>query len=229
MPYQPPVRDYAFLLRDLLELERYANLPAFADASMETVDQILDEAGRFNGEVMEPLHSAGDKQRGHLSPDFTVTTPKGFKEAYRQLVDGGWPALGANPAYGGQGLPHVVNLAFSEMSSAANMAFSMYPGLTHGAYSAIMAGGSQQQKDLYLPKLASFQWGGTMNLTEPQCGTDLGLLRTKAVPQADGTYKISGEKIWISGGEHDLTENIVHLVLARIEGAPMGTRAISTV
>src|SRR5436190_3698952 len=227
MPYRPPVREYAFLLRDVLELERYANLPAFADAAMETVDQILEEAGRFTGEVLAPLNGVGDKEGCHWKPDFSVTTPKGFKEAYRQLVDGGWPALGASTAYGGQGLPHVVNLAFSEMSSAANMAFSMYPGLTHGAYSAILAGGSQAQKDLYLPKLASFQWGGTMNLTEPQCGTDLGLIRTKAVPQADGTYRISGQKIWISGGEQDLTENIIHLVLARIEGAPMGTRGIS--
>ncbi|WP_309604308.1 acyl-CoA dehydrogenase C-terminal domain-containing protein [Phenylobacterium sp.] len=227
MPYKPPVRDYAFLLRDVLELERYANLPAFADAAMDTVDQILEEAGRFTGEVLAPLNSVGDKEGCHWAADFTVTTPKGFKDAYAQLVAGGWPALGADPAYGGQGLPHVVNLAFSEMSSSANMAFSMYPGLTHGAYSAILAGGSPAQKDLYLPKLASFQWGGTMNLTEPHCGTDLGLLRTKAVPQADGSYRITGQKIWISGGEQDLTENIVHLVLARIEGAPQGTRGIS--
>jgi hypothetical protein len=227
MPYKPPVRDYAFLLRDLLELERYANLPAFADASMDVVDQILEEAGRFTGEVLAPLNSVGDKEGCHWAADNSVTTPKGFKDAYAKLVEGGWPALGADPAYGGQGLPHVVNLAFSEMSSAANMAFSMYPGLTHGAYSAIHVGGTPEQKELYLPKLASFQWGGTMNLTEPHCGTDLGLLRTKAVPQADGTYKISGQKIWISGGEQDLTENIVHLVLARIEGAPMGTRGIS--
>jgi alkylation response protein AidB-like acyl-CoA dehydrogenase len=227
MPYQPPVRDYAFLLRDVLELERYANLPAFADASMDTVDQILEEAGRFTAEVLAPLNSVGDKEGCHWAADNSVTTPKGFKEAYRQLVDAGWPGLGSDPAYGGQGLPHVVNLAFSEMSSSANMAFSMYPGLTHGAYSAIHAAGTQAQKDLYLPKLASFQWGGTMNLTEPQCGTDLGLLRTKAVPQEDGTYRISGQKIWISSGEHDLTENIVHLVLARIEGAPAGTRGIS--
>jgi alkylation response protein AidB-like acyl-CoA dehydrogenase len=227
MTYQPPVRDYRFILRDLLQLERYANLPAFADASMDTVDQILDEAARFTSEVLAPLNSVGDKQGCTWKPDFTVTTPDGFKAAYRQLVDGGWPGLGAEPAYGGQGLPHVVNLAFSEMSSAANMAFSMYPGLTHGAYSAILAGGSDAQKDLYLPKLASFEWGGTMNLTEPHCGTDLGLLRTKAVPQADGSYKISGQKIWISGGEQDLTPNIIHLVLARIEGAPAGTRGIS--
>ena len=227
MPYTPPVRDYSFLLRDLLELERYANLPAFADASMDVVDQILQEAGRFTGEVLAPLNSVGDKEGCHWAADNSVTTPKGFKEAYRQLVDAGWPGLGSDPAYGGQGMPHVVNLAFSEMSSAANMAFSMYPGLTHGAYSAIKVGGSDAQKDLYLPKLGSFQWGGTMNLTEPHCGTDLGLLRTKAVPQADGSYRITGQKIWISGGEQDLTENIIHLVLARIEGAPQGTRGIS--
>ncbi|RAK57049.1 acyl-CoA dehydrogenase C-terminal domain-containing protein [Phenylobacterium deserti] len=227
MPYKPPVRDYAFLLRDVLKLEQYADLPAFADASMDVVDQILEEAGRFTGEVLAPLNSVGDKTGCTWNEDHTVVTPPGFKEAYAQLVEAGWPALGSDPNYGGQGLPHVVNIAFSEMSSGANMAFSMYPGLTHGAYSAIHVGGSDEQKQLYLPKLASGQWGGTMNLTEPHCGTDLGLLRTKAVPQGDGTYKISGQKIWISGGEHDLTENIVHLVIARIEGAPAGTRGIS--
>jgi alkylation response protein AidB-like acyl-CoA dehydrogenase len=227
MPYQPPVRDYAFLLRDVLELERYANLPGFADASIDVVEQILEEAGKFTGEVLAPLNGVGDKEGCRWSSDFTVTTPTGFKDAYAKLVEGGWPALGVDPAWGGQGLPHVVNLAFSEMSSAANMAFSMYPGLTHGAYSAILAGGTDEQKALYLPKLASFEWGGTMNLTEPQCGTDLGLIRTKAVPNGDGTYRISGQKIWISGGEQDLTENIIHLVLARIEGAPAGTRGIS--
>lgn len=227
MPYQPPVRDHLFLLRDVLEIEKYANLPGFADASMDVISQIVEEAGRFTGEVLAPLNSVGDKEGCVWSPDHTVKTPAGFKEAYAQLVEGGWPALGAEPAYGGQGLPHVVNLSFSEMSSSANMAFSMYPGLTHGAYSAILNGGSDAQKDLYLPKLASGQWGGTMNLTEPHCGTDLGLLRTKAVPQGDGSYKITGGKIWISGGEHDMAENIVHLVLARIEGAPEGTRGIS--
>ena len=227
MTYRPPVRDYGFLFREVLGLERYANLPAFADASMDTIDQILEEAGRFTAEVLAPLNAVGDKQGCRWSADHTVTTPAGFKEAYAQLVEAGWPALGAEAEFGGQALPAVVNLAFSEMSSAANMAFSMYPGLTHGAYSAILNGGSDDQKALYLPKLASGQWGGTMNLTEPHCGTDLGLLRTKAVPQADGRYRISGQKIWISGGEHDLTENIVHLVLARIEGAPAGTRGIS--
>lgn len=227
MTYQPPVRDFAFLLRDVLKIERYANLPAFADAQIDTVDQILEEAGRFTGEVLGPLNRVGDKEGCHWSPDFTVKTPAGFKEAYAQFVEAGWPALGADPEFGGQGLPAVVNLAVSEMSSAANMAFAMYPGLTHGAYSAIHNGGSPEQKALYLPKMVSGQWSGTMNLTEPHAGTDLGMLRTKAVPQGDGSYKITGQKIFISAGEHDLTENIVHLVLARIEGAPAGTKGIS--
>lgn len=226
MTYQAPVREHLFLLRDVLNIAQYADLPGFADASMDVVSQILEEAGKFCGEVLAPLNGVGDKHGCHWN-DGVVTTPPGFKDAYKALVGGGWPALGVEPEFGGQGLPAVVNLAFSEMSSSANMAFSMYPGLTHGAYSAILAGGSDDQKALYLPKLASFEWAGTMNLTEPQCGTDLGLLRTKAVPQADGTYRISGQKIWISGGEQDLTDNIVHLVLARIEGAPEGVRGIS--
>src|SRR5215469_9380502 len=227
MPYQPPLREHLFLLREVLEIESLANLPGFAEAPMDLVEQVLDEAAKFCGEVLAPLNSVGDKHGCVWNADGSVTTPPGFKDAYRQLVDAGWPALGAEPAYGGQGLPAVVNTAFSEMSSGANMAFSMYPGLTHGAYSAILAGGSDEQKSLYLPKLATGQWGGTMNLTEPQCGTDLGLIRTKAVPAGDGTYRISGQKIWISSGEHDLAENIVHLVLARIEGAPAGVRGIS--
>ena len=227
MTYQPPVREHLFLLKEVLELDKFANLPSFSDAPMDVVEQILEEAAKFCAEVLAPLNSVGDKQGCVWRPDGSVATPPGFREAYRLLVDGGWPALGAEAAYGGQGLPAVVNLAFSEMSSSANMAFSMYPGLTHGAYSAILAGGSDAQKDLYLPKLASGEWGGTMNLTEPQCGTDLGLIRTKAVPAGDGTYKISGQKIWISSGEHDLAPNIVHLVLARIEGAPEGVRGIS--
>jgi alkylation response protein AidB-like acyl-CoA dehydrogenase len=227
MTYQPPVRDFAFLLRDVLGIERYANLPAFADAQIDTVEQILDEAGRFAAEVLAPLNRTGDKEGCRWNPDFTVATPSGFKQAYAQYVEGGWPALGAEPEFGGQGLPAVINLPVAEISTGANMAFAMYPGLTHGAYSAILNGGSPEQKALYLPKLASGQWAGTMNLTEPHCGTDLGLLRTKAVPQADGSYKITGQKIWISGGEQDLTENIVHLVLARIEGAPAGTKGIS--
>ena len=227
MPYAAPVRDHMFLLRDVLDLDRYSNLAGFADASADTVEQVLGEAGKFANEVLAPLNSVGDKQGCTWSPDNTVTTPKGFKGAYKAMVEAGWPALGSDPAYGGQGLPSVVSVAFSEMTSAANMAFGMYPGLTHGAASAIEVGGTDAQKALYLPKMVSFEWAGTMNLTEPQCGTDLGLLRTKAVPQADGSYKITGQKIWISGGEQDLTENVIHLVLARIEGAPAGVKGIS--
>ncbi|HEX4181155.1 MAG TPA: acyl-CoA dehydrogenase C-terminal domain-containing protein [Caulobacteraceae bacterium] len=227
MAYQAPVRDQMFVLRDVLGLDSYANLPGFADASLDVVEQILTEGAKFSEEVLAPLNKIGDSEGCHWSPDNTVRTPKGFREAYAAMVAAGWPALGSDPRFGGQGLPRVVGLAYSEMSSSANMAFSMYPGLTHGAYSAIQEGGSDEQKALYLPRLASAQWGGTMNLTEPQCGTDLGLLRAKAVPRADGGYDISGQKIWISGGEHDMAENIVHLVLARIEGAPAGVRGIS--
>ena len=227
MTYRAPLRDQLFILNDVLKLDSYGQLPGFADASMETVEQILTEAAKFCEEVVAPLNSVGDKQGCKWSPDNTVKTPDGFKDAFKQMVEAGWPALGADPAWGGQGLPAVVSVAFSEMMSSANMAFGMYPGLTHGAYAAIAEGGSDEQKALYLPKMASCQWGGTMNLTEPQCGTDLGLLRTKAVPQADGTYRISGQKIWISAGEHDMAENIVHLVLARIEGAPAGVKGIS--
>ena len=227
MAYQPPVRDHVFLLEDVLKIDQYGDLPAFADASLDVVKAIIEEAGKFTGEVLAPLNSVGDKQGCTWHPDNTVTTPTGFKEAYKQLCEGGWTGLGSDPAYGGQGLPHVVNLSFSEMSSSANMAFSMYPGLAHGAYSAIHTGGTDEQKQTYLPKMVTGEWTGTMNLTEPHCGTDLGLLRTKAVPQPDGTYRISGQKIWISAGEHDMADNIVHLVLARIEGAPAGVKGIS--
>ncbi len=227
MSYQPPVREHLFLLKDVLEIEKLANLPGFADAPMDIVEQILDESARFCAEVLAPLNSVGDKQGCVWHADNTVTTPPGFKAAFAQFAEGGWPALSADTAYGGQGLPAVVALACEEMSSAANMAFAMYAGLTHGAYTTILAGGSDDQKNLYLPKLATAEWCGTMNLTEPQCGTDLGMVRTKAVPVGDGTYKISGQKIWISSGEHDLAPNIIHLVLARIEGAPAGTRGLS--
>ena len=227
MTYRAPIRDQAFILRDVLNLEAHANLPGFEDAQIDTVEQILEEGGRFCEEVLAPLNTVGDKEGCKWSPDNTVKTPTGFKAALDQMVEAGWPNLMGDPAYGGQGLPAVVATAFQEMISSANMAFGMYPGLTAGAYAAILEGGSDEQKALYLPKMGSCQWGGTMNLTEPQCGTDLGLLRTKAVPQGDGTYRISGQKIWISAGEHDLTENIVHLVLARIEGAPAGVKGIS--
>ena len=227
MTYHAPVRDMKFLFDEVLEVDRFSNLEGFSDAPKDVRDQILEEGARFCENVLAPLNAVGDKHGCVWNPDNTVTTPPGFKEAYHQLVEAGWPLLSADPAFGGQGLPHVVNLAFNEMVSSSNMAFGMYPGLTHGCYSAIHVGGSPEQKETYLPKLASGEWAGTMNLTEPHCGTDLGLLRTKATPQPDGTYKITGQKIWISGGEHDMTENHIHLVLARIEGAPAGVKGIS--
>jgi len=227
MTYKAPVADQLFLLRDVLEIDALSNVPGFAEAGPDVVEQIVIEGARFAENVLAPLNRVGDKEGCAWSPDFTVKTPSGFKEAYAQLVESGFPSLSSAAAYGGQGLPTIVGAPYSEASSSANMAFAMYPGLTHGNYSAILEGGTQAQKDLYLPKLATGQWCGTMNLTEPHCGTDLGLLRTKAVPQDDGSYKITGQKIWISGGEHDMAENIVHLVLARIEGAPAGVKGIS--
>ena len=227
MTFQPPVRDHTFLLRDVLEIENYSNLPGFAEAPWEVVEQMLDQGTRFTRDVLAPLNSVGDKVGCKWNPDFTVTTPPGFKDAYRTMVENGWLGLSSDPKYGGMGLPRILSLSYSEMSTAANMAFSMYPGLTHGAGEAIYHGASDELKDLYLPKMVPGEWGGTMNLTEPHCGTDLGLLRTKAVPNDDGSYLITGQKIWISGGEHDMVDNIVHLVLARIEGAPEGVKGIS--
>ena len=226
MAYRPPLKDYGFLFRDVLKLEDHADLPGFADAPLDLIEQIVEAAGDFTANVLAPLNGVGDKNGCKLA-DGAVTTPPGFKAAYEQLVEGGWPALSVDPQWGGQGLPHVVNIAFMEMSSTANMAFSMYPGLTRGALAALEFGASDDIKKLYLPKMATGEWAGTMNLTEPHCGTDLGLLRTKAVPQGDGSYKLTGQKIWISGGEQDFTDNIVHLVLARIEGAPAGVKGIS--
>jgi alkylation response protein AidB-like acyl-CoA dehydrogenase len=225
--YSAPLREYRFLLKDVLEIERYSNLPGFADAPLDLIDQVLEEGAKFCEGVLQPLNKAGDEHGCTRNDDGSVETPPGFKDAYKQLVDGGWPALSSDPNYGGQGMPHVVALAWSEMVSSANMAFGMYPGLSHGAYEAILRHGSDEQKQTYLPKLVSGEWTGTMNLTEPHCGTDLGLLRTKAIPQADGSYRITGQKIFISAGEHDLASNIIHLVLARIEGAPQGTKGIS--
>ena len=225
--YDAPVRDMQFVLHEMLQLQNYSNLPGFADATPDVIDQILDEGAKFAKNVLFPLSAVGDRQGCKRADDASVKTPDGFPDAYRQLVENGWPLLSAHPEMGGQGLPHAVNIAWTEMVSASNMAFGMYPGLTHGAYQALMAGGSDELKNKYGPKMASAEWAGTMNLTEPHCGTDLGLIKTKAVPQADGTYKITGQKIWISGGEQDLTENIIHLVLARIEGGPEGIKGIS--
>ncbi|HEY4863039.1 MAG TPA: acyl-CoA dehydrogenase C-terminal domain-containing protein [Xanthobacteraceae bacterium] len=225
--YKAPLDDVLFLLKDVFHIERYDNLPGFADANIETLAAILGEGAKLCEEVLQPLNRVGDKEGCKRNADGSVTTPKGFKEAYKQMAEGGWIGLSADAAYGGQGLPHTVDAAMSEFISAANMAFGMYPGLSKGAYRALAIHGSDEQKKKYLPKLVSGEWSGTMNLTEPQCGTDLGLIRAKAVPQKDGSYKISGTKIFISAGEHDLAKNIVHLVLARIEGAPEGVKGIS--
>jgi 3-(methylsulfanyl)propanoyl-CoA dehydrogenase len=225
--YQAPLKDMKFLLYDVLEINSYSNLPRFSEAPQDVVDAVLDGGSKFASSVLQPINAIGDRQGCKRNSDGSVTTPKGFKEAYKQMSDDGWMAISADTEYGGQGLPRVVSMPFLEMCSSANMAFSMYPGLTRGAAEAIQTGANDEQKRTYLPNMVSGKWAGTMNLTEPQCGTDLGLIRTKAVPQPDGSYKITGQKIWISGGEQDLAENIIQLVLARIEGGPEGIKGIS--
>jgi acyl-CoA dehydrogenase len=225
--YKAPVEDALFLLNDVFHVERFANLPGFADASPDVVSAILGEVGKFCENVLAPLNRSGDRQGCRRHPDGSVTTPDGFKEAYRHLVDGGWIGISVPPEFGGLGLPIALTQIANEFLASSNMAFAMYPGLNQGAIAALLTHGSDAQKALYVPKMVNGAWAGTMNLTEPQCGTDLGLIRTKAVPQHDGSYRITGTKIFISAGEHDLAENIVHLVLARIEGAPEGTRGLS--
>jgi acyl-CoA dehydrogenase len=225
--YKAPVDDALFLLNDVFHIERYGNIPSFAEATPDTIAAVLGEGGKFVEEVLQPLNRVGDVEGCTRLADGSVTTPKGFKEAYKGLAEGGWIGLAMDPEYGGQGLPHTIAIIVNEFMTSANMAFTMYSGLTQGAYVAIYLHGDDVQKNKYLPKIASGEWAATMNLTEPHCGTDLGMLRTKAVKQSDGSYKITGTKIFISGGEHDLTPNIVHLVLARIEGAPAGTKGIS--
>ncbi|MEL6370387.1 MAG: acyl-CoA dehydrogenase C-terminal domain-containing protein [Pseudomonadota bacterium] len=225
--YTPPVRDMQFVLNDVLQMSKYSNLPGFADASEDMINAILEEGGKLTANVLHPLNQVGDEEGCVRNEDGSVKTPTGFKEAYDQFREGGWQGLSFDPEYGGQGLPYILSVAFNEMVSASNMAFGMYPGLAMGAANALHAHGSDEQKQKYLPKIVSGEWGGTMNLTEPHCGTDLGLLRTKAVPQGDGSYKITGQKIWISAGEQDMVDNIIHLVLARIEGAPEGVKGIS--
>ncbi len=224
--YTAPVKDQLFVLNDVLNVQQYNNVPGFADATSDIVSAVLEEGGKFCENVLYPLNKTGDREGCSLK-DGEVTTPAGFKNAYKQMTEGGWTALSGDTKYGGQGLPAYLNLAFNEMVTSSNMAFGMYPGLTGGAAHAIHIGGSDAQKEMYLPKMISGEWSGTMNLTEPHCGTDLGMLRSKAVPNGDGSYAITGQKIWISAGEHDMSGNIIHLVLARIEGAPQGVKGIS--
>jgi alkylation response protein AidB-like acyl-CoA dehydrogenase len=226
--YVPPLRDMQFVLHELLGIEKaLSKLPAHAGIDRATIDSVLEEGGKFCAEVLFPLNQVGDREGCKRLADGSVTTPTGFKHAYRQFVDGGWPSLAADTKFGGQGLPHVVHGAFMEMMNSANQAWAMYPGLSHGAYNAVHAFGTPEQKQIYLPKLVSGEWTGTMCLTEAHSGTDLGLLKTKAEPNADASYAITGTKIFISAGEHDLSQNIVHLVLARLPDAPAGTKGIS--
>jgi len=223
--YNAPVRDMQFILHDVLGVAG-AGVPGYSDLDEAFTSAVLEEAGKIARDVLAPLNAVGDRQGCRLE-NGVVRTPDGFDAAFRALKDGGWTALDCDPAYGGQGLPYVMGTAVGEMFAAANMAFNMYQGLTHGAYSAIHAHGTDAQKDTYLPRMVSCDWTGTMNLTEPHCGTDLGLMRTKAEPQADGTYLVTGQKIFISAGEHDLASNIIHLVLAKVPGGGAGTKGIS--
>lgn len=228
-PYSAPLADLRFALHDVLGADEvYARLPGCAAAGRDVIDAVLEEAGKFAEQVLAPLNQSGDAEGCSFdAASHSVRTPKGFKEAFKTFVEGGWPSLSADAKFGGQGLPLVVNQSFNEMLNSANQAWTMYPGLTHGAYELLREHGSDEQKALYLPKLVSGQWTGTMCLTEAQCGTDLGMLRTKAEPQSDGSHKLTGSKIFISAGEHDFAENIIHLVLARLPDAPAGSKGIS--
>jgi alkylation response protein AidB-like acyl-CoA dehydrogenase len=225
--YTAPTRDTRFIVNEMLDLASYGNLPGFENATPDMIDTVVNEAGKFCSEVLAPLNQIGDEQGCTRNEDGSVTTPDGFKGAYDAYVESGWGTLAKPEEFGGQGLPHVLGFVVEEFTGTANQAFAMYPGLTNGAAAAIEAAGSQEQKEAYLPKMISGEWSGTMNLTEPHCGTDLGMIRTKAEPQADGSYKITGTKIFISAGEHDLTSNIIHLVLAKTPGAPDSSKGIS--
>jgi len=227
--YIAPLRDMQFVLHELLRVEdELKQIPRYAEVDADTINQVLEEGAKFTSKVLFPLNHGGDREGCRLDKaSHVVTTPKGFKEAYQQFVEAGWPALTCDPEYGGQGLPVILYNPLSEMLNACNQAWYMYAGLSHGAYECLHEHGTPEQKQLYLPKLVSGEWTGTMCLTEAHCGTDLGLLRSKAEPQADGSYKITGNKIFISAGEHDMAANIVHLVLARLPDAPVGTKGIS--
>ncbi len=225
--YNPPLRDIKFVMQEMLNVGQLTEYEKYAEADTETLDAVLEESAKFASNVLAPLNVVGDHEGCIRNDDGSVTTPTGFKEAYQQVVAGGMMGLSVSPEFGGMGMPSIWSTATGEMQSAANMAFAMYPGLTGSAAKAIGIGGTPEQKQTYLPKMTAGTWTGTMNLTEPHCGTDLGLLKTKAVPQVDGSYKITGQKIFISAGEHSMSENIVHLVLARIEGAPAGVKGIS--
>ena len=229
--YSAPVQDSLFILNDVLNIERYNNLPGFADATPDMLEAIIGEAGKMSEEVLQPLTEVGDKEGCEWTEgegfNNTVKTPSGFKDAYDLYSESGWGALAFPEEYGGQGLPATLNAVVQEYVSSANMAFGMYPGLTAGAAAALVEHASEEQKQAYVPKMLSGEWSGTMNLTEPHCGTDLGMLRTKAARNDDGSFAITGQKIWISAGEHDMSSNIIHLVLARIEGAPEGVKGIS--
>ncbi|WP_299284565.1 acyl-CoA dehydrogenase C-terminal domain-containing protein [uncultured Tateyamaria sp.] len=223
--YTPPTKDMQFILHDVLNVTE-AGIPGYDELEADFTSAVLEEAGKLTADVLAPLNVVGDKEGCRLE-NGVVYTPTGFKDAFEQVKEGGWPGLDMPEEFGGQNMPYVIGTAVGEMFSSANMAFTMYQGLTHGAASAILAHGSQEQKETYLPKMVSCEWTGTMNLTEPHCGTDLGLMRTKAEPQDDGTFKISGQKIFISAGEHDMSDNIIHLVLAKIVGGPEGIKGVS--
>ncbi len=225
--YKAPARDTRFVLNEVLKLEQYAALPTFENAGPDMVDTIVEECGKFAAEVLAPLNPVGDKEGCKRNADGSVTTPTGFKEAFKLYRESGWGTLSSPVEFGGQGMPHVLGFVVEEFVATANHAFGMYPGLTNGAVSAILAKASPELQAKYLPKMVTNEWLGTMNLTEPHCGTDLGLIRTRAVPQADGSYAITGTKIFISAGEHDLTDNIVHLVLAKTPDAPESSKGIS--